>query len=135
MGIAWASQRTRISLFSNQFWQGRRQVDDIMAHEMIHAWLMVRGEYPSHDGGPWYAAIRRLSPVILGADLDVKRGADRKSVRLPNPAYVEGNGQPKTIVRKVRVPGAVAHGDVARWPHAFRPADYDLGEPIPCPSY
>jgi len=124
----------RISLFSSQF-ERRRQVDDVMAHEMIHAWLMLRGEDPAHDGAPWYAAVRRLSPAILGADLDARRGADRTSARLPNPAYEADNGQPRTIVRKQRVPGAVRHGDVARWPQAFRPESYDWGEPIDCPSY
>lgn len=39
-------------------------------------------------------------------------------------------------VRKVKVPelGGL-HGKVARWPQAFRPAGYDWGRPMSCPSY
>lgn len=125
----------RITLFSSLFAAGTHQVDDVMIHEMLHAWLAVKGEDIHHDGAAWYSAVRRLSPAVLGTGLDVKRGSDRKSVRVPNPDYGEGDDTRKTVVRKVPVPGAVQHADVARWPQAFRPADYDWGPPMACPSY
>jgi hypothetical protein len=125
----------RISIFSPLFSRGRRQVDDVLTHEMLHASLILTGLDPKHDGAPWYEAVRRLSPEVLGLELDVRRGAGRRSVRVPNPAWAEGNGEPLTLVRKRPVTDAVPHGDVARWPQSFRPEGYDWGEPVPCPSY
>lgn len=125
----------RITLHSTMtFGRGRRHVDDTLLHEQLHAWLHVTGRDPSHDSADWYAAVRRLSPAVLGHELDIRRGGDRKSVRVPNPAYEPGVDDRKTLVRKVRAAGSVAHGRVARWPAAFRPDDYDWGEPIPCPT-
>ena len=114
---------------------GTRQVDDVLTHEMLHAWLHVTGRPMKHDSADWYEAIRRLSPSVLGRELDARRGAARKSVRIPNPAYQPGGEEPKTLVRKEAVKDAVQHGDVALWPQAFRPAGYDWGTPITCPSY
>ena len=126
----------RISLHSTMlFWRGARRVDDTLVHEMLHASLMLAGLNPDHDGEEWYGALRRLSPAALGRDLDIKRGADRKSVRVPNPKYQAGNGQPKTLVRKVAADLGWNHEMVSRWPSSFRPEGYDWGEPIPCPSY
>jgi hypothetical protein len=125
----------RISVFSPLFAEGRLQVDDLLTHEMLHAWLMIQERNHNHDSDDWYAEIQRLSPLVLGRELTAKRGADRKSVRVANPAWGEGGDEPKTIVRKVRVQEAVQHQDVARWPQAFRPADYDWGDPIRCPMY
>lgn len=125
----------RITIASWQFSKGRLQVADIITHEMLHASLHMTGQATDHGAEPWYREIRRLSPVILGHELDARRGADRKSVRVPNPAWHEGGDEPKTLVRKVRVQDAVQHGDVARWPQSFRPDDYDWGTPIRCPSY
>jgi hypothetical protein len=125
----------RISVFSPLFDAGYRQVDDLLTHEMLHAWLHVTGCDPKHDGAPWYAAVNRLSPAVLGRPVGARLGADRKSVRVPNPAYTKGGSEPKTVVRKVRVTEAVPHGAVARWPFGFRPDDYDWGTPIYCPTY
>ena len=125
----------RISLFSSAFGDGTRYVDDLLTHEMLHAWLLVTGQHPKHDRPPWYEAIRRLSPAVLGLELDARRGAARKSVRVPNPAYEPGGDEPKTLVRKQPVTDAVQHSDVARWPQAFRPAGDDWGPPIDCPPY
>ena len=125
----------RITLESRRFAQGRRWVDDLLTHEMLHAWLHVTGQETGHKGEPWYEAVRRLSPAALGRPIDVRRGADRKSVRVANPQWQEGNGEPRSVVRKVTVPDAVPHGDVARWPQSFRPVAYDWGAPIDCPSY
>ncbi len=72
----------RITLESRRFAQGRRWVDDLLTHEMLHAWLHVTGQETGHKGEPWYEAVRRLSPAALGRPIDVRRGADRKSVRV-----------------------------------------------------
>lgn len=125
----------RISVFSSLFGDGRLQVDDLMAHEMLHAWLMTQGSDPAHKGRSWYGSIKRLSPAILGREVDARRGADRKSVRVPNPAWHEGSDEPKTIVRKKPIADVIQHGDVARWPYSFRPEGYDWGKPIMCPAY
>ena len=114
---------------------GTRQVDDTLTHEMLHAWLYVTGRKMSHDSDDWYEAIRRLSPAVLGRELDARRGAARKSVRIPNPAYQPGGDEPKTLVRKEPVKEAIQHADVAAWPQAFRPEGYDWGRPIACPAY
>lgn len=103
---------------------------------MLHAWLHVTGQGTRHQGEGWYEAVNRLSPVLIGLDLDARRGADRKSVRVPNPLYRPGSDKPKTLVRKVKDPAAVQHRDIAAWPHSFRPEGYYADdEPITCPSY
>ncbi len=107
-----------------------------MVHEMLHVHLLQLGEDPAHDAEPWYAAVRRLSPAVLGHELDVRRGSARRSVRVPNPRASE-DGQPATLVRKQPVADAVPHAMVARWPEAFRTRS--RGEqpaaPTPCSSY
>lgn len=90
------------------------------------AWLHITGQDTKHSGKAWYAAVRRLSPIVLGHELDARRGADRRSVRIK----LE-NGS--SVVRKIPNPDAVAHAMVAGWP--IRPEGYDFGEPIDCPSY
>ena len=125
----------RISLFSSAFGRGACYIDDLLAHEMLHAWLSVTGRKIHHDSADWYEAIRRLSPKVLGREVDARRGADRRSVRVPNPAHQPGGDQPKTIVRKQAVGDVVQHAEVAGWPHSFRPGNYDWGAPIECPSY
>jgi hypothetical protein len=125
----------RISLFSSAFGQGRLYVDDLLTHEMLHAWLFVAGRQVTHGSADWYEAVRCLSPAVLGRQVDARRGAARRSVRVPNPAYQPGGNEPKTLVRKEAVADAVQHADVARWPHSFRPAGYQWGEPIECPPY
>jgi hypothetical protein len=116
----------RITIASKLF-NRPRMVDDTMVHEMLHAWLFVTGQPTGHKTEAWYSAIRRLSPDVLGHELDARRGADRKSVRVK---LDDG----RSVVRKVGT-DALLHGDVARWPQAFRPKGYDWGEPILCPSY
>jgi len=124
----------RISLHSTTtFGRGPRYVDDVLLHECLHVWLHLTGRNPKHDSADWYTAVRRLSPAVLGRELDVTRGSDRKSVRVPNPNHQPGVDDRKTIVRKVRQ--ASEHARVARWPYAWRPADFDYGEQIPCPTY
>lgn len=52
---------------------------------------------------------------------------------MANPAWREVSSLPRTLVRKTAVPDAAAHGDVARWPHSFRPDDYDWASRSPAP--
>lgn len=101
---------------------------------MLHVSLYLSGAGTGHDSSAWYTAIARLSPAVLSHELNAVRGAQRRSVRVPNPQAGQ-DGQPATLVRKVRVAEAVSHGDVARWPSSFRPPGYDWGEPINCPTY
>jgi hypothetical protein len=119
----------RITIASNLFKQGRLMVDDVMVHEMLHAWLYITGQDTAHESPAWYSAIKRLSPVVLGHDLDVRRGAQRKSVRVK---LDDG----RSVVRKEKVPEfAGQHDRVSRWPSPFRPIEFDYGQPITCPSY
>ena len=99
-----------------------------MVHEMLHGWLGVTSQQVAHKSEAWYAGVRRLSLAVLGHELDVRYGAHRKSVRVK---LDDGT----SVVRKIPNPDAVSHASVARWPHPFRPEDYDYGEPIDCPSY
>ncbi|ETT26917.1 hypothetical protein RR21198_0016, partial [Rhodococcus rhodochrous ATCC 21198] len=123
----------RITIASNLFAKGNRAVDDVMVHEMLHTSLILAGKPSDHDTEDWYATVRELSPRVLGQSLDVRRGSDRKSVRLPNPNYTPGSDEPRTIVRKERI--ASNHEKVARWPMPFRPDGYDWGPTIHCPTY
>lgn len=123
----------RITIFSSLFAQGQHRVADTIAHEMLHAWLVVTRQNIEHDSEDWYAAVRCLSPDVLGFELEVRRGQDRKSVRVPNPNYQPGVDDRRTVVRKRRVGNT--HQQVAGWPQTFRPEGYDWGAPIGCPSY
>ena len=136
IGLTRFAAEPRISLFSPLFGKGLRQVDDVLVHEMLHASLMLDGVNPAHEGQQWHDAINRLSPAVLGHEINVKRGAARKSVRIPNPDWAPGGSEPKTIVRKTAVEDAITLTQVARWPGAFRPKDYYAGDQsLPCPTY
>jgi hypothetical protein len=117
----------RISIAS-QYLSHANDVRDVMVHEMLHCWLHVTGHKFEHDSVDWYAAVNRLSPTVLGADINAKRGGDRRSVRVK---LDDGT----TAVRKERVAGAIKHGDIARWPNSFRPRGWDRGAEISCPTY
>lgn len=126
----------RISIMSNIWHLGTGFVSDIMCHEMMHVSLILGGRNSDHDSGDWYAECNRLAPKVLGRELNLKRGQDRKSVRVPNPEYVEGGDAPKTLVRKVAVDVEHGHADVARFPHPFRPEGYyPAGRVIEVPTY
>ncbi|MPZ14359.1 MAG: hypothetical protein GEU73_08030 [Chloroflexi bacterium] len=124
----------RITLSSSIFAKGTRVVDDVMVHEMLHVWLAMTGQEIHHNSQAWYEAACRLSPAVLGHELSARRGADRRSVRVPNPRDGEP-GQPPTIVRKVPVPDVVPHRAIATWPYSLRPPHAPPGDPIPCPTY
>jgi hypothetical protein len=123
----------RITLAPLIFRQGRRMVDDVLVHEMLHASLGVEGRDPKHEGADWYAEVRRLSPAVLGHALEGEPDV-RKSVRIPNPNYGPEDRR-RTLVRKIVVPGAFSHADIARWPVPFRPAGHNFGTPIAVATY
>jgi hypothetical protein len=122
----------RISLAPGVFARGEGMVDDVLVHEMLHVALIAAGQDPKHAGEPWYREVRRLSPSVLGRELDIDR-PKRRSVRVPNPAYGPDDRR-RTLVRKVSH-GSGGHAEVARWPMPFRPAGYDFGPPIAVASY
>lgn len=124
----------RITIASPLFAAGHGRVADVVLHEMLHAWLGVTGQPAGHDTEAWYAAVRRLSPRVLGFPVEARRGRQRRSVRVPNPR-AGSPGQPATVVRKAAVEGTVAHADVARWPGPFRPDGFDYGPTLECPTY
>ncbi len=124
---------TRISVAPKVFAGGERMVDDVLVHEMLHVFLIGAGKDPKHAGDPWYTEIRRLSPAVLGRELDVDRPR-RRSVRIPNASYGPDDGR-RTLVRKVSEGPEGVHAAVARWPTPFRPAGYDFGAPIAVASY
>ena len=127
-------QTARISLAPGVFATGEGMVDDVLLHEMLHVHLAEAGLDPKHAGEPWYTAVRRLSPAVLGQPLDVER-SKRRSMRIANPAYGLP-GEPKTLVRKQAPEGdAGLHRRVATWPHSFRPSCYHWGDPIALPTY
>jgi len=131
----WWEHGPRITIASNLFGAGTRLVDDVMIHEMLHVWLRRQGQPTAHDSEAWYAAVRRLSPLVLGHEWDVRRGGARRSVRVANRYREPGVDDRKTVVRKVSVEGAVPHAVVATWPGSVRPPDMDRGQPMDCPTY
>lgn len=123
----------RISVAPKVFAQGERMVDDILVHEMLHVSLTAAGQDTKHAGDPWYAGVRRLSPAVLGRELDIERPR-RRSVRVPNPAYGPEDRR-KTLVRKVSQDAAGVHSAISRWPVPFRSARYYLGPPMAVAKY
>jgi hypothetical protein len=115
-------------------------VSDIVLHEMTHIALFQDGADPAHKSEAWYAEVRRqLALVFPGREFgEIRRGAGKKSVREPNPAWTgPGCGVPKTVVRKAFADdGCLSHKHVAHWPHSFRGLAWYAGDPgIGCPSY
>jgi len=112
---------------------GPRQVSDVLAHEMVHAALMLRGEEPGHNADPWCKMITELSPDVLGREITARPVGTR---RVPNPARETDPSAPKTVVRRMPDPGAMTQGELARWPWSLRPSDwYDGQRPIYVPTY
>lgn len=96
------SHGPRISLFSSAFGRGPRYVDDILTHELLHVWLALSGLQIHHDSDNWYQQVLRLSLAVLGHQVDARRGADRKSVRVPNPGWQPGSDLPKPCSQAAR---------------------------------
>jgi hypothetical protein len=112
---------------------GRRMVADVMAHEMVHAVLMLRGESTAHNDDPWCNLIANLSPQLLGREVTARPVRPR---RIPNPERERNPKAPKTIVVRRPEEGAMTQADLASWPHSVRPAGYYSGdETIWVPTY
>jgi hypothetical protein len=108
-------------------------VSDVVLHEMTHAVLILRGEDPAHNSGPWCWMIRELSPGILGREL---AAAPVRPRRVPNPARKSDPAAPKTIVVRRAADGAMTQAELARWPTTARPAGYyEGGERLQVPTY
>ena len=77
--------------------------------------------------------ITDLSPDVLGMEITAR---PVRTHRVPNPARESDPDTPKTIVRRMPEPGALAQRDLARWPHSLRPGGwYDRDQPIGVPTY
>jgi hypothetical protein len=112
---------------------GRRMVTDVLTHEMVHAWLILRGETAKHNDDPWCKAIADPSPAVLGHEINVRPVRPR---RVPNPAREHDPKAPKTIVVRRPEPGTLSQRDLARWPTPQRPDGYyDAGEAIEVPTH
>lgn len=112
---------------------GPRQVSDVLVHEMVHVALFLRGEDPAHNAPPWCELITALSLEVLGREITAR---PVRTHRVPNPARESDPDAPKTIVRRMPEPGALAQRDLARWPHSLRPGGwYGSDRPIHVPTY
>jgi hypothetical protein len=81
----------------------------VLLHEMVHAYLVERGEVPDHEGAPWCREITRLSAML---------GCPEITVRPQRVQRVNGK------VARVTPDGSLSRGDAARWPHSV---GLDLG--------
>jgi hypothetical protein len=108
----------RITIASNQF-KHAHVVRDVLLHEMLHAHLALTGAESKHNAVPWCEAIVRLSPAVLGHDIQAApvkaRRIDGKVVKAPRD-------------------GHLPQGVLARWPGALRPPGWDAGPAIPVAS-
>lgn len=112
---------------------GPRQVSDTLLHELIHAALILRGENPKHNEPPWCRMITDLSADLIGREINAR---PVRTHRVPNPARETDPSAPKTIVKRMPEPGAMAQLDLARWPQSVRPADwYESDRPIFVPTF
>ena len=80
--------------------------NNTILHEMVHQFLFERGEYPSHDGGPWRREIMRLTKVITGREIWAGRS---KTVRRDGKVCRINEDKEG----KVSLPQSI----IARWPH------------------
>jgi hypothetical protein len=99
---------------------GHREVEDVLLHEMIHAKLVLNGVDPSHNGQPWCDEITRLSPAVLGRDIQAAPVKVRR---------VEGE------VRRLALPEHLTRDELARWPGSLRPKGWNPGRLIPVATY
>lgn len=87
----------------------------VLLHEMVHQYLLERGESPKHEHEPWCREIMRLHQAIAGKRIwaapesiaKAAAGEDgkRRSIRIQKPCPETGM---ESIPRK----------DLARWPHS-----------------
>lgn len=139
IGLTRGHSTPRISLASELFNGSDRQpggplsVADTLIHEMLHAFLMLRGKEPGHNFGPWCRMIAELTPDLAGVELKAEPVG---TMRVPNPERDTDPGAPKTKVIRQAKPGCLTQGQLARWPHSIRPKGYyNQQEPIPVDPY
>ena len=139
IGLTRRHSTPRISLASELFNGSMRQrggplsVSDTLIHEMVHACLMLRGEEPGHNFGPWCRMISDLTPDLTGHEIQAQPVG---TMRVPNPDRDTDPDAPKTKVVRRAKPGCLTQQDLSRWPHSIRPAGYyDQQEPIPVDPY
>lgn len=112
---------------------GTLYVADVVAHEMLHADLFLRGEDHRHNAEPWCRMITSLSPAVLGREITAVPVRPR---RVPNPARATDPTAPKTVVVRKAFDGAMTQAQIATWPHSGRPAGYyAAGERVAVPTY
>jgi len=61
-----------MTIASTLFKEGVNSVRDTMIHECNHACLEVTGQNTKHNSKDWYAAVHRLSQLVLGRDVNVR---------------------------------------------------------------
>ena len=81
----------------------------VVLHEMVHSYLIERGEVPAHEGAPSCREITRLSALLRRPDIKAEA---QKVQRV--------NGK----VARVLPAGSIERGVAARWPHSV---GIDLG--------
>jgi len=139
IGLTRGHSTPRITLASELFNGSKRQpggplsVSDTLIHEMVHAFLRLRGENPDHNCAPWCRMITELTPGIAGRGI---QAAPVGAMRVPNPDRDTDPEAPKTRVVRRAQPGYLTQKDLSRWPHSIRPAGYyDRQQPIPVDPY
>lgn len=138
IGLTRGHSTPRISLASEVFNGSHRTpggpltASDTLMHEMVHAFLMLRGETPSHNFAPWCRMITELSRD-LGYEIQAEPVG---TMRVPNPDRDTNPDAPKTKVIRKAKDGHLGQDQLARWPHSIRPGGhYDHQKPIPVDTY
>jgi len=85
-----------------------------LLHEMIHQFLLERGESPKHESEGWRREIMRLNKMIIGKEIWAGRS---KTVRKKDPAdskssYVVRINEPAPDGRP-----SLSQRQISRWPH------------------
>ena len=112
---------------------GPLTVSDVLLHEMLHAFLMLRGEAADHNAPPWCRMITELTPDLTGDEIKAEPVG---TMRVPNPARETDPQAPKTKVVRRAKPGHLTQQQIASWPHSVRPEGYyDIQKPIPVDTY
>jgi hypothetical protein len=95
---------------------GPRYAEDVLLHEMVHAAQhelrggpLGREANGPHNEPVWCAEIERLTPLL---------GLPPIKARPVKPRRVNGS-----VSRRPR-DGCLSQGQIARWPHCLRPAEY-----------
>lgn len=91
--------------------------DDVLVHEMLHAWLALHGESPKHNFWPWCREIERITPLLGLAPIQAAP---------VNPRKIHG----QTV--RMNMAGYLTRKQIASWPQSIRGTDlsatYNGGE-------